>query len=139
MSLWGHVSRAGLCVVGLLLGCAAAEQEDDSPIACEALDEVSCEARPDCASSEVNVFRLDHRGACQRVSGGVECLERVVVTAGCAGIGCGDAAPWTEERADTGMALATPQLCGEGFVDWRECEERDGEVVPAICSCTCEF
>lgn len=125
---------------GLSVGCAGPGQEDDAnALACEDLDEAACGTRSDCTVSEVVVFRLDDDGACERVSEGSECLERLVVTAGCAGIGCGGAAPWSEERSESGMALATTPRCGEGFVGWDECEERDGEIVPAACACACEM
>ena len=124
------------------LGCAADEatEPEDAP-ACEELDSVTCEERRDCALTDVAVVRRDEDGACEWVEEHSECLERMTLTAGCAGGVCNgsDPAPWYEERADSGTAIAHVGLCGVGFEGWRECQATEDGPSPPICACACEM
>lgn len=105
---------------------------------CEMLDPDACAARSDCIVSDVHVFRLDEDGVCELIAQAPECLESTTVTDGCAGW-CGSApAPWYEERADSGTAIADVDVCGEAIADWSECHITDEGIVPEVCACACE-
>ena len=116
---------------------SGAEDGPDENVPCEMLAVDACDARADCIASNVRVFELDDNGTCALVEEGSECLERAVISDGCAGWSCSDAAPWYEERADSGTAIADVDVCGHGIAEWSECQVSDEGIVPEVCACAC--